>query len=90
MRSSALSICLSSLDEASQGNEAQAVVEFAPFQKIPAPAEKVKKDHRIGTIEEGRANRALLVDVDSDIAVYRRRVPSFPQDPRRIDRETHG
>ena len=81
---------MSSLDEASQGNEAQAVVEFAPFQKTPAPAEKVKKDHRIGTIEEGMANRTSLVDVDSDIAVYRRRVPSFPQDARRIDRETHG
>ena len=44
---------LDRFDEASQGNEAQAVVEFAPFQKIPAPSEKVKKDHRIGTIEEG-------------------------------------
>jgi hypothetical protein len=34
------------------GNTSQAVVEFAPYQKIP-PAVKVKADARQGTIEEG-------------------------------------
>ncbi|KIY46711.1 hypothetical protein FISHEDRAFT_31677, partial [Fistulina hepatica ATCC 64428] len=35
------------------GNESQAVVEFAPYQKIPS--EKKKADVRIGTIEQDEA-----------------------------------
>lgn len=34
------------------GNETQAVVEFAPYQKVPS--EKTKVDNRIGTIGEGK------------------------------------
>ena len=34
------------------GNESIAVVEFAPFQKIPT--EKKKVDSRIATIEKGK------------------------------------
>lgn len=34
------------------GNESVAVVEFAPFQKVPS--EKKKVDGRMGTIEKGQ------------------------------------
>lgn len=37
-----------------EGNEFQAVVEFAPYQKIPL--EKKKADSRNGTIEKGVFN----------------------------------
>ncbi|KZV74977.1 hypothetical protein PENSPDRAFT_741883 [Peniophora sp. CONT] len=50
------------------GNEAQAVVEFAPFQKIPVPTEKVKKDHRIGTIEEDEEYQAFLKTLEESTA----------------------
>ena len=33
------------------GNESRAVVEFAPYQKLPS--EKKKVDSRAGTIEQG-------------------------------------
>ena len=33
------------------GNEAQVVLEFSPYQKVPT--EKTKADNRIATIEEG-------------------------------------
>jgi len=33
------------------GNEAQVVLEFSPYQKVPA--EKNKADNRIATIEQG-------------------------------------
>jgi hypothetical protein len=36
---------------AESGNESQAVVEFAPYQKIPA--EKKKSDARTATIDKG-------------------------------------
>ena len=35
------------------GNESTAVVEFAPFQKVPS--EKKKVDSRIASIEKGRS-----------------------------------
>ena len=38
-------------DLLSQGNESQAVVEFAPYQKLPL--EKKKIDSRNATIEQG-------------------------------------
>ena len=37
---------------ANSGNESRAVVEFAPYQKIP-PLEKKKMDNRNNTIEKG-------------------------------------
>lgn len=39
------------MDDRFAGNESQAVVEFAPFQKVPP--EKKKGDARSGTIEKG-------------------------------------
>ena len=39
------------VDNRASGNESIAVVEFAPFQKVPN--EKKKADTRAGTIEKG-------------------------------------
>ena len=43
--------CVSEDDWVLSGNESIAVVEFAPFQKVPN--EKKKVDSRAGTIEKG-------------------------------------
>jgi hypothetical protein len=39
------------------GNESYAIVEFAPYQKIPT--EKKKADNRNGTIEKGSLHSAV-------------------------------
>ena len=44
-------VCWFILDSSYPGNESIAVVEFAPFQKVPN--EKKKADTRAGTIEKG-------------------------------------
>jgi regulator of nonsense transcripts 3 len=46
--------------DTSSGKESYAVVEFAPFQKIPPPKERVKIDSRVGTIEKGLAVPTVL------------------------------
>ena len=40
------------------GNEAQVVLEFSPYQKVPT--EKSKADNRIATIEEGIPRNTLI------------------------------
>ena len=50
------------------GNEFQAVVEFAPYQKVPS--EKKKVDVRAGTIEKG-AYAVLHGGVDADSSQMR-------------------
>ncbi|KAI0319334.1 Smg-4/UPF3 family-domain-containing protein [Amylostereum chailletii] len=46
------------------GNESQAVVEFAPYQKIP-PLEKKRPDNRIGTIDKDDDFIAFLQALES-------------------------
>ncbi|KAG8961649.1 hypothetical protein FRC03_005106 [Tulasnella sp. 419] len=46
-----------------QGNESFAVVEFAPFQKIPS--EKKKQDTRAGTIEEDADYQSFLASLEA-------------------------
>lgn len=41
----------------STGTESQAVVEFAPYQKVPT--EKKKPDARVGTIEKGMSTNKI-------------------------------
>ncbi len=47
------------------GNEFQAVVEFAPYQKVPSDRKKV--DARLGTIEKGNpASHCMMAAAWSD------------------------
>lgn len=58
------------------GNESQAIVEFAPFQKVPA--EKKKVDARNNTIDKGEKQGQTLDDTGPD--PNRRRLPLVPRD----------
>src|ERR1700754_4622553 len=47
------------------GRESYAVVEFAPFQKIPPPKERIKVDQRNGTIEKGEWQTSKIELLDT-------------------------
>jgi hypothetical protein len=55
---SGLELCLSPVTHVRRGNESQAVVEFAPYQKVPS--DRKKQDARAGTIDKGSTILAIL------------------------------
>lgn len=59
------------------GTETQAVVEFAPYQKIPG--EKSKTDSRIATIEEGMLRILFSYTAVFTRMQHRRRLPLVRQ-----------
>ena len=83
------------------GRKYPAVVEFAPLQKIPRAREKMKKDPKCGTIEQGvsrvyklhlsfcdgRARVCACTDKDykSFLASLEAQLPSFPTAEQRLE-----
>lgn len=58
------------------GNESTAVVEFAPYQKIPT--EKKKVDSRLNTIEKGMSKQTGVGFQLTELLSYRRGLPVVP------------
>lgn len=71
------------------GNEYPALVEYAPFQKIPKPCHQ-KKDIRCGTIDEDPDYLAFLDILQNPEAVNLPQIETLLEEIENIEKETRG